>query len=127
MKPGVVEYDITSSNATMDDTECVQPILRISGALSANKTVTLYHDTAKGYGRKEYTVLVDTTGDWFITFTAGGADTVIIPANGTTRIIHMLVDEDGNVYRDETRSTSIDGGSAVSVYLTEQALDGGAA
>jgi len=127
MKNGVKEYDLTSADATMLGSECIYNVLRLTGTLSTDRTLTLYLDTTKLYGRKVYTLVVEASGGYVITLTTGisGKSNVTIEASGVPREIQIYVDDSGNVSRSERRTTNIDGGAAASVYGTEQVINGG--
>ena len=104
---GVLSFDLTSANATMAANQCIYNILELTGTMSANRTVTLYLDTTTLYGRKIYSVKISATGGKIITLTTGILSKVSVTtiAESVPYIIHVMVDDTGNVTRNVTDET----------------------
>ena len=102
MKNGVMSYDLSSADHTMDGSECFYNVLEIIGALTANRTFTFYRDSARGYGTKKYTLLIcaiANTGTRTITFTTGVGSDLVVEINAThaNELYEIFVLSNGNV------------------------------
>ena len=107
MKSGVKSYDLSSSDVTMNGSECIYNIIELTGTLTANRTFNFYLDTTRLYGKKIYSLKISATGGKIITLTTGivGKISETTIAESAPYIIHVMVDDTGNVTRDITNET----------------------
>jgi hypothetical protein len=75
--------------------------------LTANRTFNFYLDTTRLYGKKIYSLKISATGGKIITLTTGivGKISETTIAESAPYIIHVMVDDTGNVTRDITNET----------------------
>lgn len=113
----VVSYDLSSTDATMLEGECLSDVIELSGTLTANRTFNFYLDTTRLYGRKAYKVLVsaisNSTTTRTITLSGSGSVDVSIPVKSDSlpQIHEIYIDASGNVKSGLEGYTIIEEGS----------------
>lgn len=105
MRNGIMTYDLTLADATMQGNECIYTVIEITGIMDGDRTFTFYFDSTRKFGRKIYNLILSVAAkdatDRVLDLTAGvNTISCTITLNSSRLLYQVWVDDDGNLVPD---------------------------